>query len=106
METAAQPTYQQFSCPICIEWQKHDEQGRKKHGREYRPECHNCGNPIPVYEQGRVEQGFDSFTIHHYHFDSAEGISTRTVVKARLCFECLLEDWNKNYPGQEYGASE
>lgn len=100
------PTYQRLKCPICEEYAKAAAEGRKAQGEHYRPACQNCGRPIPVYEEGRVRDGFDSFTIHHYHFKGVAGIDSRQVVKAKLCFDCLLADWNVNYPGIEYGKNE
>lgn len=92
--------YARGSCPICAKWKEQDKldrtieyQGKKLPNPDWRPLCRHCDKPIPEYEQGRVRAGFDSTSIDHYHFKDVAGVAGKTVVKARLCFECHVKDW-------------
>ncbi len=119
------PSYQRVGCPVCTKWRA----AEKEHQAEYRgyllknpellqknparalnppPLCTSCTKELPAegYEQGRVMQGFNSFTVNHYHFKDVAGVGARSAIMDRLCFECLLADWKVNYPDKEYGAGE
>lgn len=119
------PAYPRTGCPVCAEWIEANKEFKKEFRAVYvkthaeqlaktgqfpwcPPVCTKCRKPLPAegYEQGRVLEGFKSFTVNHYHMKDVNGVSGRTVVSDRMCFDCLLADWNKNYPGQEYGAAE
>lgn len=118
MDLQGKPSYQRLNCPVCTERADLDKRHRyleattpdgkikRVPNPEWRPLCHGCKKPIPEYEQGRVKLGFDSVTVDHWHFKQVGGMSGVTVVKARLCFDCLLKDWKELYPEQEYGAAE
>lgn len=45
-----------------------------------------------------INDGFDSASIHHFHFQAIDGRDGRTVVKAKLCRDCYLEDYNVVFP--------
>lgn len=119
------PAYQRTGCPVCAQWaaanreykkefraaiiKDHPEKLAKTGAFPWCPSvCTNCQKPLPEegYEQGRVMEGFNSFTINHHHMKDVAGVAGRTAVLDRLCFDCLLVDWNVHYPDQEYGAAE
>jgi hypothetical protein len=119
------PAYSPINCPVCTVWAAKERQHRKdwrediiqNHPKKLLrsgafpfcpPLCTKCGEQLPDqgYEQGRVMEGFKSFTINHYHLEDVAGVGARTAICDKMCFNCLLADWNKNYPDTEYGAAE
>lgn len=89
----APPSYPTDQCPLCPQHSK--------------GACWGCGKQIPQYAtpSGAVngqptfmEDGFDSASVNHYHFDERTGKAGLRIIKAVLCRECYLVDYNQVYP--------